>query len=367
MSILVRRRASPYWYLQFKRGKKWGKRATKYRHSVSADTRKAREECARQTLAEITATGAKGESRWEAWVPDFFEQRYATLPATRWRYETAWRTWLLFFDKHQILGPSDLNYTHCMQFLKWRQNPDVKGVYKGGRNTAIFEIKVLGTIVQEAVRRGFAAVNPTRGLGLMKTKPREKPEITLEEEAIIRRELPNWPEWMQVGLEIAMATGCRLRETSIDFRNVDFQKMTIRLMTKGGRTHTTVLPPKLLPLLQKLKAEGRQRTCELPYMPSKQWWLFFRKVGLRHLCFHCTRVTVITRLARAGIPERHAMRFVGHASWTIHRVYTRLHVDDLKSCVEALSNATAPPPQPTPQAGAAATDAPGPAQCVSRD
>lgn len=58
-----------------------------------------------------------------------------------------------------------------------------------------------------------------------------------------------------------------------------------------------------------------------------------------HLSFHSTRVTVVTRLARAGVQERVAMRYVGHASATIHRIYTRLQVDDLKCCVEVLSKA----------------------------
>jgi hypothetical protein len=57
---------------------------------------------------------------------------------------------------------------------------------------------------------------------------------------------------------------------------------------------------------------------------------------LRHLCFHCTRVTVITRLCRANVSESQAMRFVGHASETIHRVYQRLRAEDVSACVSAL-------------------------------
>lgn len=342
MATLVKRSASPFWYLQFKKGGKWGKRVTIYRHDVSADTRKAREECARQTLREMTEERAEGDSRFEAWVGDFFEQRYAVMPATKLRYETTWRTWLIFFHAREISMPSQVTYDHMMTFLKWRQNPETKGVYRCGRNTAIMEIKILGTIMQEAIRRQFITSNPARGLGLVKNKPLEKPEITAEEEAKIREALQEWPEWMGISFDIAMATGCRLRETPIELRNVDFERGVLNFIQKGGRLHCTILPPQLLPLFQKLKAEGRQRACDMPYMPSKFWWRFFKSIGMPHLSFHSTRVTVVTRLARAGISERHSMRFVGHASSTIHRVYTRLQVDDLKVCVAALQGPTQP-------------------------
>src|SRR5689334_15284132 len=126
MATLVKRKASQYWYLQLKIGNKWGKRAARFRHAVSADTRKAREECARQTLKEMSTECVRVESRWEAWVSDFFEQRYATMPMTKLRYETSWRTWLVFFDMREIRGPSELTYDHLMEFLKWRQCPNVK-------------------------------------------------------------------------------------------------------------------------------------------------------------------------------------------------------------------------------------------------
>ncbi|MBI5385950.1 MAG: site-specific integrase [Verrucomicrobia bacterium] len=336
MASLFRRKGNPFWWLYHRKGKKWFQRSTKFRHDVSADTRKARELCARHNLDELSEAARFTDSRWEAWVPDFFAQRYATMPATKKRYETSWRTWLIFFDKRAVERPAQVNYSLIMGFLRWRSDPNTKGVYPCGRNTAIFEIKILGTILGEAVRRGFIVTNPARGLGLAKLRPREKPEITPEEEALIRLKLRDCPEWMQVGFEIAMATGCRLRETSIDMRNVDLERGCIHFVQKGGRIHSTALSPELLPLMRSLRDKGHRRTCELPALPSKEWWRFFRRIGLPHLCFHCTRVTVVTRLCRAGVPERVSMRFVGHSSTTVHRIYTRFAVDDLQPCVTAL-------------------------------
>jgi integrase len=223
------------------------------------------------------------------------------------------------------------------------KQPQTKGVYACGRNTAIYDLKTFGLIMSEAMRRGFITTNPARGLGLVKTRPREKPEINVIEEMRIRNALPDWPTWMGTAFEIAMATGCRLRETVIELRNIDERAGAIHFIQKGGRPHTTALPPKLLPLIQRLRAEGRRTTLDMPDRPSKEWRRFFRSIDLPHLSFHCTRVTVVTRLARAGVPERHTMRFVGHSGTTVHRVYTRLSVGDLKACVQALeSNPTVP-------------------------
>ncbi|MHB9008920.1 MAG: tyrosine-type recombinase/integrase [Limisphaerales bacterium] len=336
MASLVKRNGSPYWFIQYRQGNRWNKRSTRLKHSVSVDTRKAREECAHQTLKELAAGRVNDESRWECWVPKFFEQRYDVRLATKARYQTTWRTWLIYLSKLGLERPTQVNYRHCLDFIPWRQDPKTKGVYACSRNTAIYDLKAFGTIMQEAVRRGFIGINPARGLGLVKDRPAEKPEITAQEEALIRRALPDWPEWMSVAFDIAMATGCRLRETQIELRNIDENHGTVSFVQKGDRPHTTALPPKLIPLIRRLRAEGRTRTVDLPERPSKEWWRFFRSVGLPHIQFHCTRVTVVTRLARAGVPERHTMRFVGHSSSTVHRVYTKLGVDDLIMCVRVL-------------------------------
>ncbi len=166
--------------------------------------------------------------------------------------------------------------------------------------------------------------------------------MTDDEVSKIRKELKRkkWPDWMSVAFEIAIRQGCRLRETSLSMRDIDLERKspTITFNAKGGKRFTTALHPELIPMIKKWKAEGREKTCEMPLMPSKYWWQLFKKLKMRHLCFHCTRVTVITRLARAGVPISQAMRFVGHASETIHRVYQRLTADDLDPCLKALTN-----------------------------
>jgi integrase len=92
-------------------------------------------------------------------------------------------------------------------------------------------------------------------------------------------------------------------------------------------------------LIDELKKQKATHTCILPKMAAKEWHFFFKEVGLPHLSFHSTRVTVVTKMARAGINQQQAMRYVGHASETVHRVYQRLTALDVAGVTQAVQYA----------------------------
>ena len=75
--------------------------------------------------------------------------------------------------------------------------------------------------------------------------------------------------------------------------------------------------------------------------PAKKWRQFFRRIGLPHLSFHCTRVTVATKFARSGVPISQAKAYIGHASDTVHAIYQRLTPADVAHLGAVLSNPTA--------------------------
>jgi integrase len=204
-------------------------------------------------------------------------------------------------------------------------------------NTALFEIKIMAMILDEAKRRGFCHENPCRNLKLKKNKPDPKLVITEADIELIRRELLAEPEWMRVSFEIAILHGTRLRATCINLeRDVDWKTRRITFHEKGGKIFTVPIHPELLPVLEKLKASGRTTTCDIPKDASKKWRRFFKRIGRKDYCFHCCRVTVITRLAQSGVSEAKAMKYVGHACTEIHRQYQALSVEDLACCHEPL-------------------------------
>jgi site-specific recombinase XerD len=78
-----------------------------------------------------------------------------------------WR-WLEFLQENEITHPALLRREHVIGYFAWREK---RG---GNRNTAIHEIKFLGTLMDEAVARKYATENPARKLRLEKVPPPEK-------------------------------------------------------------------------------------------------------------------------------------------------------------------------------------------------
>lgn len=280
--------------------------------------------------------------RWENWVEAFLRQRYAGSEKTLKRMVGAWEQWERFLTERDLKIPRGLGYHDALAFIAWRSSQVKPSSLKVvSKNTALCDVRVMSVIMREAMRRGFAESNHCEKMGVAKDPAKQKPEITEAEVSKIRSALVTRPEWMRVSFEIALHQGCRLTETSLPFSAVDFERGTITFNAKGRRgvkhVFTTSLHPAIVPLLRERKEKGESMTCVLPQMAAKEWHFFFREIKLPHLCFHCTRVTVITRMARAGVPISQAMAFVGHASETIHRIYQRLATGDLSRAVAALS------------------------------
>ncbi|MGD1032339.1 MAG: tyrosine-type recombinase/integrase [Opitutaceae bacterium] len=291
-------------------------------------------------------------ARWESWVDEWLALKHRDCARTL-QCETLRWTWVhAFLEERQIAGPQGVTYQLALDYLKWRTS-QTKRVSKKhpSHNTALAEVRFLSRVMREAVHRGFVLASPLERLGIKRDRPPEKDEMTDQDIATIRaalakREghLPLQDQWMTICFEVAIHQGCRLRETSLPLDDIDLTHSQIMFHAKRNKVFTTLLHDGLRDLIQRLKATGADRTCTLPKMVSKQWHWFFKGRPERnwsgvcpHVCFHCTRVTVITRMARAGVPIQQAMAYVGHANALIHRIYQRLAPKDLKLCTEALS------------------------------
>jgi len=342
VASLYKRNNSPFYWIKYKdaAGLKHA-HTTGFRHAISSQVKKAKVLLQQKRLIELKADkGLTGDS-WESWVVDFIETTYATKSKTLERYKISWKSLSTYFGEQKISRPMQLTFRHCELFVPWRLagQPHL-GIYKCGHNTALGDLKVLHLICKYAIKRGFIDQNPASSLGIQRQRPKEKPELTDEDISLIREQLRvlKMPDWMTTSFEIAIHQGCRLAETAIPFSRIDFTKKTILFKAKGDRDFTAPLHPKLLPRLQKLKTKGLSTTCELPRLPSKEWWRFFKKIGLHQkgVSFHCTRVTVITRLIRAGKPENVVRKIVNHASTEVHRIYQRLGVEDVRGALDDL-------------------------------
>lgn len=346
---------SPFWWVAFANPDSPKGRqciSSKQRRDDPLGYKRALDLARRRAEDGRASAGASEGSGWDAWVEPWFRSKFSeahqarTLAAElhRWRWMRA------FLGERNIVSPNVVTYQLGLDFMPWRLSHKTRGG-KGGHNNALGELRLLGRVMREAVRRGFVHASPLERMGIKRHKAEEKPEISSEEIVKIRaalaaREghLPIGERWMTISFEIALHQGCRLMETSLPLDHVDERAGTLRIRQKGDRVFTTRLHDALRPLIAELRAAGAVRTCTLPSMAAKRWHWFFKGRAERNqpavadrLCFHCTRVTVITRLARAGVPEQQAMAYVGHADEAIHRIYQRLKAPDLARCTAALA------------------------------
>jgi integrase len=146
---------------------------------------------------------------------------------------------------------------------------------------------------------------------------------------------------MRRSFNLALRTGLRFAETRIGRSQVDWTNRLLHIeKPKGGRKRAFSIPiyESVEPMLREWWQNGAAEFWTTPAgtMTALTWTKFFRDLGLPHLCFHCTRVTFISRGARAGISEGMMMKLVNHASEEVHRVYQRLPPGDAAKLVASI-------------------------------
>jgi integrase len=368
-ACVYKREDSPYWWVKYWSPERlrWHQKSTGFRSDDSQGYKRALT-MARDLSAEgRIARQVAPTSRWPSWVPQWLRTKHHDSPNTLESELGRWRWLDAFLTERKIHGPQGMTYLLGLDYMTWRTS-QTKRISKKhpGHNTALMELRLLSRALQEAVHRGYIYANPLARINIKRHRPPEKPELTDADIAAIRaalaeREghLPLQDRWMTICFEIALHQGCRVSETSILLSDIDENAGRITFHAKGHKVFTTLLNPALIPLIRQLRAAGARQTCNLPKMVTKEWHWFLKgrpergwKGVCPHVCFHCTRVTAITRMARNNVPIQKAMRFVNHADETVHRIYQRLQADDLDLCVEALRFFPTNGKPQTPDAGA---------------
>jgi integrase len=276
---------------------------------------------------------------WD-WVLVFFLAVYKNSPDTLRIHLNAWNWLRAYLREHGIAAPDALTRQHVFDYVYWRtaQRKEKSG-RAPRRNTALFEMRVLGRIMEEAVLREMAERNPAAKLGLKRDATPPKPEILPDQQDTIFAALRKRPLWMQRSFRIALQTGLRRDESIIDLRrNIDWENARITVPDpKGGPTRAFTFPIVQMSVLPYLRNISDHFTWDKSEAASSGkpigiiWREFFDDVGMPEICFHCTRVTFITWCHRQGIPENVIMKLVNHASTEIHRIYQRLNVVDVQA------------------------------------
>lgn len=333
---------SPWVFIQYQfPGQKKKANRTKIRKDDPQKKKKIAIAIAHRRVELLTAepsileTG-RGVESW-AWVAGYLLTRYGKASRTVEVYRHQWGALCRYLSEEKILSPAMLRREHCAPgYVQWR-TAQVKE--KSGKNpsvnTAIGELKLLALLMDEAVARGLAEVNPCRKLKIGRVEAKEKPEISDDEAAKIYAALQTRKPWMYRSFHMALQTGLRFSETRILRSQVKLADGLLQIETpKGGRAKAFSIPiyPAIREMVQEFWDSGEAALWDMPAkerpFASLFWSRFFKEKRLPHLCFHCTRVTFITRGARAGVPEGAMMAMVNHASTDIHRIYRRFRGAD---------------------------------------
>lgn len=344
MASIYKRKDSQWYWIRYKKPDgTWAAKATRFRTGNTLHRAKAVEEAGRLSVAERTTTSSD-----TSWVDGLLAQ-HPVASNTKIYYRNSWRNLSRFMAERGILL-HDFTPTTAMDYIAWRTStPRTNGSFPG-RNQALQDIKILKWIHRQGRLLGHLTTMAMVDFRSRKSPVQRKPVFTEEDIALVRKALavPHVPEWMRTSFEVALFTGCRLKETRIPLSCIDLPADTLTFPTpKGGtgRSYTIPIPAGLRPLLEKLKASPRSHTLEWPGVGSKvssYWRKFFNLLGLRKHSFHGLRATRVTNLRRAGIVQSVAMRLVNHSSTLVHELYQRHSVEDLRPYV----NAGQPPSTP---------------------
>lgn len=342
MASLYKQATSHYWWIKSRDPSgKIVRESTGMRWSIPSETRKAREKCALARLKEAQSNPREASNRHlEKWVQKWLDAKYAGSPLTHAAYTDKWKILERFLSERGVRVAEQITRAMSIEYIEAR-TAGIFGRKPAAKSTAVHDLRILRLICYEAVAREWLPHNPLARSGIKSPDPKEKPEFTMDQIELVSKRLKRFP-WdhpMRLAWEIALAQGCRITETSLPLDHVDLKNRTISFKIKRGKLHTTILNPSLIPLFKKLRGAGKTETYPMSRNLSRDFSREFKRIGLKGYSFHSTRVTVVTRLARSGkVSEQQAMRFIGHANSSVHRIYQRLSASDLGSCLEALSD-----------------------------
>lgn len=323
-------------------------------------------------LKESAGVSVVRDHPFSNWVTEYLTTTHSNAPLTLGRYLGIWKKLALYLNSRKVTAPNQITREVALGYVPWRkkelpQHMNSTTGKKIGQNTALLEVKILIKIMNEAVRREYIKYNPCRDLGFKREPTRIKAEMTDEHVKIIQAEIeqrikkattpcnpihqrpsrqyPLAAErrkeelanalFLKTSFEIARLQGIRLSETWFSLNDdVDWTNQTLRVLGKGKKVAEVNINPNLMPLLRRLRDEGETHTYEKPRMPGLAWFNFFdglrkKYPGFKNVSFHSTRVTVISRMERAGVPENVMMKTVLHSSVTVHRVYRKVKKEEL--------------------------------------
>ncbi|MEA3212272.1 MAG: hypothetical protein QOE70_5329 [Chthoniobacter sp.] len=362
MASTYLRKSSPFIWIRIKTADgQWISKATEYRKDNIGDRRQAKLLAERLSVEERARRAATGNETWDDWVDNWMITRYGNRKTTTLGlYKRYWKYLRRWMAAEQIHAPAQVSFQTVLDYKAHREKAGVS------INSIIHELKFLGVIMNEAVRR-FGGTNPCQKFGFERVPTKGKEPWKDVEVAKVAAAISTQNDFIQASFILGYYQAARLRQCEVPLRDIDLKRRRItywrslsgRPLTKGDKPFTQPLAkaaiPALTDLIARRRAAGHLSLCDVPMLPSLEWRRFLDSLGdLRHLSHHGLRTTWITHaaLSRKKISREEAKAFVNHGSTAIHEIYQRLNADDVAHVADALDRPGFQLNAPSPARGA---------------
>jgi hypothetical protein len=331
MAYLRKVSRSPFWFIRFRdlETGKWREENLKLRVDDPKATLKARKEATKRTAFEQSEP-VNNQENFAVWVPNYTRAHYLNENSAL-RYEKVWLNLGAFLIEKGVRHPRELRYEHAFDYMAWRKGQGI------AHNTARLEIKHLSFLMSEAIRREYADKNPIGLARIELAASKEKQELTDAQIQKARKAFADRKDapWMSTVFEILIHLGCRFHEARIHKSKINYKEKSIlledskRSETDPKKWFTAPLPDQLATILRDAPSYHGWTMPEAKSTSNRDFNLVLRK-GARFASSHCCRVSFISRCHRAGLSEMQTMRLVNHSTRMVHRVYSKLNVEDAR-------------------------------------
>jgi len=300
-------------------------------------------------LKDLEVKLIKGElgfdTKKETDLSHLFEEynKYSTThhsPGSQRRYKAIWDNFRAFISHYPYLTKiSHLSPKIFMDYQNYRKKEEAS-------NTTInMEITCLRTLFSLAMKWGYAKINPTNGVGLLKQEVNTSPEFLTE--AQCKKILDKADDFMYPILFTLLNTGLRKGELeNLEWKDVDFDRRKIKVQYKDDWSPKTAerqipINDDLYVLLKKHKNEFASN-CPFIFQRNgeriasnylrKRFMLLTASCGFPELTkIHSLRHTFASHLVMKGVDLATVKQLLGHTDIDTTMIYSHLtekHVDE---------------------------------------
>ncbi len=230
----------------------------------------------------------------------------------------------VFIKQLRLYAPKlkvqEVNYSFCVKYFNWLELK-----YNNSANTKIQKLKILGLILNEAVRRGDITKNTITDYKIKGTKGKRtaltKEELqVIETKYIVNDLVPHLQNTLQCFLFMCY-TGMRYSDMK-KFSLTDVENNVIKI--QQGKTQSWVHIP-LLPQAQKLLANSELKVLSGQKLNQNLKTIVQSLNLTKAITCHIARHTFATIGLNTGVPLEVVSEVLGHKSLAVTRIYAKMN------------------------------------------